>query len=131
MDEAKRLLLEQRKLEAMRSRIAKESFMTIEEVRKHLGVARSTVEAYPEEILPRADMKPAGSSKQLLRFHPADVLALPARLRAWRRAQARGEGEAFLAALREERELEDRAAIQAASQMRRELLGLDADGQAA
>lgn len=119
MDGQKRLLLEQRALEALRERIASEHYLSVKEVCERLGLSRQVVESLPMEILPYEDY---GSGKRSLRrYHPADVLAAGARIRAWKRARERGEGEAYLRRLREELEERDRLAIQLAHAMVREM----------
>ena len=119
MDAQKRLLLQQRALEALRERIASEHYLSVREVCERLGLSRQVVESLPMEILPYEDY---GSGKRSLRrYHPADVLAAGARLRAWKRARERGEGEAYLRRLREELEERDRLAIQLAHDMVREM----------
>lgn len=119
MDAQKRLLLQQRALEALRERIASEHYLSVKEVCERLGLSRQVVESLPMEILPYEDY---GSGKRSLRrYHPADVLAAGARIRAWKRARERGEGEAYLRRLREELEERDRLAIQLAHDMVREM----------
>lgn len=119
MDAQKRLLLQQRALEALRERIASEHYLSVKEVCERLGLSRQVVESLPMEILPYEDY---GSGKRSLRrYHPADVLAAGARIRAWKRARERGEGEAYLRLLREELEERDRLAIQLARDMVREM----------
>lgn len=111
MDERGRLILQQRAIEALRERVAEESYLTISAVMKRLGLARSTVDALPIEILPYVDCSPT-PGRQLRRYHPADVIAFDARNRAWKRAQQRGEGEAYLAKLREELAARDELSCQ-------------------
>lgn len=119
MDAQKRLLLQQRALEALRERIGSEHYLSVKEVCERLGLSRQVVESLPMEILPYEDY---GSGKRSLRrYHPADVLAAGARIRAWKRARERGEGEAYLRRLREELEERDRLAIQLAHDMVREM----------
>lgn len=119
MNAQKRLLLQQRALEALRERIASEHYLSVKEVCERLGLSRQVVESLPMEILPYEDY---GSGKRSLRrYHPADVLAAGARIRAWKRARERGEGEAYLRRLREELEERDRLAIQLAHDMVREM----------
>lgn len=117
MEERERLVLQQRAIESLKQRIARESYMGIAEVCKRLKLSRSKVEALPLEVLPFTDY---GSGNRLYRrYHPADVLAADARIRGWRRAQADKNGEAYLLTLREQLEESDRLAIQTALEMRR------------
>src|SRR5690625_6448786 len=92
MDEQRRMLLQQRAIEALRERIASESYLSVREVCERLGLSRQVIEALPLEVLPYEDY--GTGSRSLRRYHPADVLAAGARMRAWRRARERGEGEA-------------------------------------
>lgn len=119
MDEQRRMLLQQRAIEALRERIASESYLSVREVCERLGLSRQVVEALPLEVLPYEDY--GTGSRSLRRYHPADVLAAGARMRAWRRARERGEGEAYLRRLREELEERDRAAVRLARDMVREM----------
>lgn len=124
MDERELLELRARAIEELKNRIIRDSYLTVEEVARRWGVHRSTVESLPEEILPYEDLGGlgrgrAGSEKrrQLRRYHPAEVLAAGVRLRRWRRAQQRGEAEAYLARLRAELEARDEEALNIAREM--------------
>jgi hypothetical protein len=119
------LILAERKLSAMRDRIAGSVCMGVEEVAAHLGVGRTTVESYPVEVTRCFDAVPH-SSRRRLRFSPAEVEAIKVRLRRWERAKARGEGEAYLRALREEMEREEEETLEAARRARRDLMGIAA-----
>lgn len=119
MDDRERLILQQRAIEALRARITAESYMSVRQVMKRLNLSREKVEELPEEILPYVDH--GSPTRRLRRYHPADVLAADARIRAWRRAQQRGEGEAYLAKLRAELEERDRKAMELAQRMTAEV----------
>ena len=69
--------------------------MTVLEVARHLGVARSSVDGYPFAVLPFTDVS-STHTRQHKRYDPRDVAALPARLRAWQEARHRGRGEEYL-----------------------------------
>jgi len=114
VQEQKRALLEQKALDELARRIARESYLKVLEVAERLNVGRDKVESIPAEILPYVDLGTGVYSQR--RYHPADVLAADARLRAWKAAQDRGEGEAFLQELRDELEARDRAALEIARQ---------------
>lgn len=117
MDQQKRLELQRKAIRSLKQRILEEDCLTVSEARKRLGVSRATLEKqYPIEILPWWDATP-NSKTTSRRYHPADVGAAPARLRAWTAAKARGEGEAYLHQLREELDERDRLAIELAQEM--------------
>lgn len=107
-DEQTKLLLNQRALDALKERIAAESYLKIGDVMKRLNLSRQVVEALPVEVLPFANY--SQGDRRLRRYHPADVLACDAKLRQWERAKQRGEGEAYLTKLRGELEERDAAA---------------------
>lgn len=119
MDETQRLILRQRALDALKERIGRESYLSVKDVMDRLKLGRTTVESLPIEVLPYSDYGTA--TRALRRYHPADVIAADARIRAWKAAKARGEGEAHLAKLREELEARDRAAIEVAAEVAREV----------
>lgn len=119
MDVQRRLLLHQRAIEALRERIATEHYLSVRDVCARLRLSRQVVEALPIEILPYEDY--GSGARALRRYHPADVLAAGARMRAWKRARERGEGESYLRRLREELDERDRAAMQLAHDMAREM----------
>lgn len=112
IDEQRRILLERRAIEALKARIARESYLSVREVSERLNLSREKVEGLPMEVLPYADH--GSGPRAYRRYHPADVMAVDARLRAWKAAQARGAGEAYLRELRAELEARDAAAIEAA-----------------
>lgn len=109
IDEQRRLHLEKKALEALKERIGKESYLSVLEVAKRLNFSRDKVEAIPFEILPYSDYGTTGRSQR--RYHPADVLAVDAVLRAYARARERHEGEAFMAERRVMLEERDRIAL--------------------
>lgn len=116
MNDQERLLLEQRAVEALKKRIAGETFLTINDVRDRMKLSRQVIEGLPMEILP---FVPYGSkARTYRRYHPADVLAAEGRLRAWNRAKTKGEGEAYLRKLRDELDRADQLAHEAAIEMR-------------
>jgi hypothetical protein len=75
--------------------------MRVEEVAELYQVSRSTVDLMPHEILPFVDFAPT-PTRQLKRYHPLDVLAAQARLRAWREKVEQNQGEQYLLSLRDE-----------------------------
>ena len=113
--EQRRLLLEKKALEDLRARIARESYLSVGDVQERLGLSREKVEALPPALLPYTDL--GLRTRSLRRYHPADVLALDARLRAWQEARARGEGEKYLRELEERLEARDRIAEELAETM--------------
>ena len=121
IDAQRRLLLERKAIEELRSRIGREAYMSVLQVAKHRGVSRGKIESLPVEVLPYADHG-AGRYAQR-RYHPADVMALDAVMRAWKAAQDRNEAEAFLRARREELEARDAVALEAARSMTDRLAG--------
>jgi hypothetical protein len=117
-DEQDRLHLARKAIDALKARMARDSYMDVAGVMARWGWSRSLVMAIPMEILPYV---PHGTpAKVSRRYHPADVLAADARLRAWHRAKAKGEGDEYLARLRAELDAADAAAIGAATEMRSE-----------
>lgn len=106
-------------LEAMHREMVKTRYLTVSEVAEHFSVARSTIEDLPEEVLPFVDIAPT-PKRQLKRYHPADVHAAPARLRAWREAQQNAKGAAYLAELRARMENRDRLLVEHAESVTRE-----------
>jgi hypothetical protein len=95
------LTLKQKRLAAIRDGIARDTYLTIDQVMAYLGVSRATVEAYPIEILPYWDATPT-STRTRRRYNPSDVAAAPTRIRRWAEARALGRGDAYLQTLREE-----------------------------
>lgn len=115
----RKMELQRKALEDLRERIRKESYLTVQDVMDRFSMGREKVEALPEEILPFVDL---GSPKrQMRRYHPIDVAAADARIRAWRRAQREDRGEEYLSELREELEERDRVARERAREMAREV----------
>lgn len=114
-----RLLIHQKVLDEMRELVGRESFLSVREVQERFSLSREKVEATPIEILPYTDFGTGG--RHLKRYHPADVLAVGARMRAWRRAQSQNKGEAYLRERRLELEARDQAAIELARSMNEEL----------
>ena len=106
-------------IEDLRALIGRESFLTVAQACDRMNVNRKVVEALPMEILPYSDF--GRGVRSLRRYHPADVLAAPARLRAWKRAQDAGRGEAHLAELRAQLEARDEEALNLARSMNAEL----------
>lgn len=113
VQEQKRAHLEAKAVESLKARLAKQAYMSVPQVAERLNLSREKVEAIPPEILPFTDF---GIGRSLRRYHPADVLAVDARMRAWKQAQAIGEGEAYLSELRDELNARDTAALQAATE---------------
>ena len=111
----RRLLLERRAIEELARRIGREAYMSVKAVQKRLELSRYKVESIPVEVLPFVDL--GLGTRHQKRYHPVDVLAVDARLRAWQAAQARSEGEAYLVGLREELEARDEVALQVAREM--------------
>jgi hypothetical protein len=115
-DEQDRLHLARKAIAAQRERMVGEVYYDVGAVMGRWGWSRSLVMAIPQEILPYV---PHGTATKVSRrYHPADVLAADARLRAWWRAKARGEGDEYLAQRRAELDAADAAAIGAADEMR-------------
>jgi hypothetical protein len=116
MNEQDRLVLTQRAIEALKARIAADSYVDIRGVMARLGYSRAIIEAIPMEILPYV---PFGrGSRVYRRYHPADVAACDARLRAWERAKQRGQGTAYLERLGAELAAQDQATIRVAVESR-------------
>lgn len=113
MDPKQRLILEQRAIQAMKERIAGESYLSIGEVCQRLGVHRSIIEGLPMEVLPWVPFG-NGGKRVHRRYHPAAVVAADGRIRAWHRARQEGRGAEYLAQLRAELEELDRATHRAA-----------------
>lgn len=121
MDEQERLLREAKAVAALKGRIVNDAYFKVSGVMARWKWSRSLVLAIPMEILPYT---PHGTaSKVSRRYHPADVLAADARLRAWRRARAISDeaGNEYLAKLRAELDAADARAIEAADAMRSEV----------
>lgn len=116
MNSHEKLMLNRRAIEALKERISSESYLGVGEVVKRLGVSRALVEGLPFEVLPYVDLG-RGEKRTKRRYHPADVLAADGLIRRWRRAQAHGHQEEFLAGLRTRLEERDSAAIRLADEM--------------
>lgn len=108
----KRLLAEQKKLDALRQRIRETSYLKASEVRQHLNMGRATLTAIPREVLPWVPGN--GEKRTERRYHPADVAAYPARARRWWDAQDGGREAEVLEEMRAELLARDRAAIEGA-----------------
>jgi hypothetical protein len=106
----RRLSAEQKKLDALRTRIVQVTYLKGPEVRRHLNMSRATLEQIPMAVLPWVPGQ--GVRRVERRYNPADVAAYPARARRWRDAQARGVEEEVLAAMQQELEERDRALIE-------------------
>lgn len=79
--------------EQLREWMERTAYMTVADVAEYRGVSPSKVREYPWEVLPWSDASPT-SERTHRRYHPRDVLALSAVLRAWKRAMDEGrEGE--------------------------------------
>jgi hypothetical protein len=118
-DEQDRLLLQRKAIEALRERIVATSYLDVKGVMARWQWKRALVMSIPPEILPYV---PHGTARKVSRrYHPLDVAAADARLRAWQRAKARGEGDEYLARLRVELDAADARAIEAANEMRGEV----------
>lgn len=117
----RRLHLEKRAIEELRERISRDAYLSVEEVRAVRNLSREKIESLPIEVLPYADH--GSGERALRRYHPADVLALDAVLRAWKRAQDHGEEEAFLRDRRALLEARDAAAVELAATMHERLSG--------
>lgn len=115
----RKLELRRKALEQLRERIQSDSYMSVKDVQERLSMSREKVEGLPEEILPYVDL--GSGSRMMRRYHPADVYAVDARLRGWRRAQQDGRGEEYLGELREELEERDRVIQERAREMTREV----------
>lgn len=112
LETQKRLALEQKAIQKLRERISREAYMSVPELMEVLNLSREKIEALPVEVLPYADH---GSGRRALRrYHPADVLALDAVMRQWKRAQDEQREEAFLSERREVLEARDEAAMEIA-----------------
>lgn len=114
-----RLLFVQRAIDALRARIAGESYMDIKGVMARLGYSRAIVESIPLEILPYV---PYGrGTKVYRRYHPADVAACDARMRGWERAKQKGQGDEYIERLRAELDAQDEASVALAHDARRQV----------
>lgn len=100
--------LESKAVAALRARLARQEYMKVTDVARRLNLSRDKVEAIPHEILPYTDF---GTNRSLRRYHPADVQAVDARMRAWNTAKDNGAGEEHLAELREQLAARDTMAI--------------------
>lgn len=115
VQEQKRAHLEARALRELKDRLVQESYLSVIETAKRLGISREKLESLPFELLPYTDI--GFGQKSMKRYHPADVQAFPARARAYQAARSRGEGEVYLAELRTDREEREEAALQIAREM--------------
>lgn len=113
VQEQRRIHLEAKAVADLKERLAKQAYMSVPQVAERLNLSREKVEAIPFEILPFADF---GVGRSLRRYHPADVLAVDARIRGWKEAQANGQGEAYLQELKDELQTRDAAALQVAGE---------------
>ena len=104
----RRAHLESKAVAALRARLARQEYMPVLEVAHRLNLSRDKVEEIPREILPYTDF---GKKRSLRRYHPADVQAIDARMRAWNSAKEEGRGEEYLAELREQLIVRDEIAI--------------------
>lgn len=109
LEAERRLMLQQRKLELVRRKVAGQAYLTVRDIQTRLGLSRETVEALPLELLPFVDL--GLRKKSMRRYHPDDVMALDARFRAWQAARSRGQGEAYLSRLKEELRERDRETL--------------------
>lgn len=117
LNDQEKLVLSQRAIDALRDRIVADSYVDIAGVMARLNYSRAIVESIPMEILP---FVPYGRGRKVYRrYHPADVAACDARLRAWERAKQRGEGTEYLDRLRMELDAQDEASIRIATDARR------------
>lgn len=105
----RRLLAEQGKIDALRERIVATSYLKAPEVRRHLHMSRSTLDAIPTEVLPWIPGN--GSARVERRYHPSDVAAYPARARRWRDGIVAGCEADVLAEMAAELAERDRALI--------------------
>lgn len=108
--DAKRMLAEQRKMDALRDLIEQTSYMKASAVRKHLNMSRATLAGIPREVLPWVPGSPSERGVER-RYHPADVAAYPARARRWNDAVSKGTEVDVLEAMRAELAERDAAAI--------------------
>ena len=95
LTQSAQLILQQRRLLAMRTRMAEESYLTVREVAERWGVSRSLVDGLPAEILPFVNLTPH-AKRASRRYHPEEVRAAEVRLRQWGQARAEGRAEAYL-----------------------------------
>lgn len=109
MSEERRMLAEQRKLDALRQRIVQTSYLKASQVRVHLNMSRATLSAVPREVLPWVPGN--GHERSERRYHPSDVAAYPARARRWWDAQAGGTEAEVLATMRAELDERDQSLI--------------------
>jgi hypothetical protein len=105
-DAERRLLAEQKKLDALRERIVGVTYMKAPEVRRHLN--RTDLDTIPPEVLPWV---PSPGKRVERRYHPADVAAYPARARRWHDARTAGREAEVLEEMRRELEERDRQMI--------------------
>ena len=89
------------KARALRDEALARTYVTVAKVAEGRRVSESTVRTLIEQgLLPATDMTP-DSQLRTLRIRSDDLLTLDARLAAYKRALARGEGETYLGSLRE------------------------------
>ena len=106
----RRLLAEQKKIDALHERIVQVSYMTSAEVRRHLHMGKDMLASIPAAVLPWVPGN--GAARIERRYHPSDVAAYPARARRWRRAIEEGREAEELAAMEGELAERDRALIE-------------------
>lgn len=110
IDEQRRLLLQQKAIDELKERIGRESYLKLSEVCERLSFSRPKVEGIPYEVLPWSDYGFVGT-RSTRRYHPVDVLAVDAVLRAYHRAEQEGRLEMWLAERRELLAARDAAAL--------------------
>lgn len=121
VQEQRRLHLEAKAIRELKSRLTAESFLAVKDAAARLGISRDKLEIIPYDVLPYVDL--GFGKKSMKRYHPADVLAFPARARAYQAARSMGEGDVYLEGLRTDRDARDAAAIRTAEEMG-EVLGV-------
>lgn len=106
----KRLIAEGRKLAELRDRIRDTAYLKASEVRKHLAMSAHALDEIPFAVLPFAPGN--GRARVTRRYHPADVVAYPARARRWRDSIAKGTETEVLATMKAEIAERDRTLIE-------------------
>lgn len=120
LSQEERLLLQQKRLKAMRDRVVEETYLSVADVAKHFGLAESTVKEIPIEVLPWSDFTPF-SKKTTRRYSPAEVMAAEIRLRRYLKARAEDRGEAYLEELRQELRRDEESVLAFAREARRDV----------